>query len=320
MQVVIGIDPHKASHTAVAIKHESDYPWSTPSGVQRWCGETELASSASPPAHSTRCGRVLDRPAACSRGRSAAVWCRRPTAEAATSGWYVATVPGTGLDDVLLGSTCANALQCWAVGISLGNLGWPRPVVRQPTHGGLERHDVDARPAAVARWGGWRPLRRHLRQRFRLLGRRRRGRLRQRESRRALSSNSGTARRGPSCRARPRVARASLGAILSSVSCASASSCMAVGYTTDAEWEQSHRRRRAVERVQLGDCPRLRRQARPSTSSSVSSASRPPTVGPSAMPVPWHRCRTSSRSSLVQSATRGLSSTGTDRPGRSCRA
>ena len=46
-----------------------------------------------------------------------------PAATAATSGWYVATVPGTGADDVLLGSTCANALQCWAVGITLTNLG-----------------------------------------------------------------------------------------------------------------------------------------------------------------------------------------------------
>jgi hypothetical protein len=42
---------------------------------------------------------------------------------AATSGWYVATTPGTGADDVLLGSSCANATQCWEVGITLGNLG-----------------------------------------------------------------------------------------------------------------------------------------------------------------------------------------------------
>ena len=41
---------------------------------------------------------------------------------AATSGWTVATVPGTGADDVLLGTTCANALECWAVGISIGNI------------------------------------------------------------------------------------------------------------------------------------------------------------------------------------------------------
>ncbi len=42
---------------------------------------------------------------------------------AAPSGWYVATVPGTGADDVVLGSTCANALQCWAVGVSIVNIG-----------------------------------------------------------------------------------------------------------------------------------------------------------------------------------------------------
>src|SRR5208282_1040754 len=38
---------------------------------------------------------------------------------ASPSGWYVATTPGTGADDVLLGSTCANATQCWAVGVSI---------------------------------------------------------------------------------------------------------------------------------------------------------------------------------------------------------
>src|ERR1700679_1666999 len=54
------------------------------------------------------------------------------TAGAATSGWYVATVPGTGADDVLLGSTCANALQCWSVCISLGNLAGPGPSSASP--------------------------------------------------------------------------------------------------------------------------------------------------------------------------------------------
>ena len=38
---------------------------------------------------------------------------------AATSGWYVATTPGTGADDIALGSSCANAQQCVAVGISI---------------------------------------------------------------------------------------------------------------------------------------------------------------------------------------------------------
>ena len=42
---------------------------------------------------------------------------------AATSGWYVATTPGTGADDILLGSSCANAAQCWAVGVSIENIG-----------------------------------------------------------------------------------------------------------------------------------------------------------------------------------------------------
>jgi hypothetical protein len=41
---------------------------------------------------------------------------------AATSGWYVATVPGTGADDIALGSSCANAQQCMAVGISIDNI------------------------------------------------------------------------------------------------------------------------------------------------------------------------------------------------------
>jgi hypothetical protein len=42
---------------------------------------------------------------------------------AATAGWYVAATPGTGSDDVLLGSSCANSVQCMAVGITLNNLG-----------------------------------------------------------------------------------------------------------------------------------------------------------------------------------------------------
>ena len=52
---------------------------------------------------------------------------------AAPSGWSVATVPGTGSDDVLIGSTCANALQCWGVGVTLTNLGgsqsFPNPLM-----------------------------------------------------------------------------------------------------------------------------------------------------------------------------------------------
>ncbi len=41
---------------------------------------------------------------------------------AATSGWYVATTPGTGADDIMLGSSCANAQQCMGVGISIENI------------------------------------------------------------------------------------------------------------------------------------------------------------------------------------------------------
>jgi len=41
---------------------------------------------------------------------------------ASPSGWYVATTPGTGADDVLLGSACANATQCWAVGVSIESI------------------------------------------------------------------------------------------------------------------------------------------------------------------------------------------------------
>jgi hypothetical protein len=44
---------------------------------------------------------------------------------AAPGGWYVATVPGTGADDVLLGTDCANALECWAVGVSLTDISGP---------------------------------------------------------------------------------------------------------------------------------------------------------------------------------------------------
>ncbi|MGP8006644.1 MAG: hypothetical protein ACLP2J_06410, partial [Acidimicrobiales bacterium] len=42
---------------------------------------------------------------------------------ATPSGWYVASTPGTGADDILLGSSCANATQCWAVGASIENIG-----------------------------------------------------------------------------------------------------------------------------------------------------------------------------------------------------
>ncbi len=44
---------------------------------------------------------------------------------AAPGGWYVAPVPGTGADDILLGSDCANAMQCWAVGVSITGISAP---------------------------------------------------------------------------------------------------------------------------------------------------------------------------------------------------
>ena len=43
------------------------------------------------------------------------------TAGGATSGWNIVPAPGTGADDILLGSTCASALQCWDVGVSIQN-------------------------------------------------------------------------------------------------------------------------------------------------------------------------------------------------------
>jgi len=46
-----------------------------------------------------------------------------PTSSSASpTGWYVATTPGTGADDILLGSSCPNATQCWGVGISIVNI------------------------------------------------------------------------------------------------------------------------------------------------------------------------------------------------------
>jgi hypothetical protein len=154
------------------------------------------------------------------------------TAEAATSGWYVATVPGTGADDVLLGSTCANALQCWAVGISLVNLGGGSPssvsplveawngttwtLVPMPLPGGeggglfdatcVNGSDCWAVGADVATGSG-NPT----------------GTL--------IEQWNGTSW---SVVPSPTPSGAGVvGAILSSVSCASASSCMAVGYATD---------------------------------------------------------------------------------------
>jgi hypothetical protein len=73
---------------------------------------------------------------------------------AATSGWYVAATPGTGADDILLGSSCPNALQCWAVGISIVNInsnGTFAPVVE--TWNGAA-WALAAQPALPANQGG----------------------------------------------------------------------------------------------------------------------------------------------------------------------
>ena len=44
------------------------------------------------------------------------------TSGAATSGWSVSTVPGSGTDDVLLGTACTSGTQCFAAGVTLGDL------------------------------------------------------------------------------------------------------------------------------------------------------------------------------------------------------
>jgi hypothetical protein len=44
---------------------------------------------------------------------------------AATTGWTIAPVPGTGNDDILLGTTCPNSIQCFAAGVSLADIGAP---------------------------------------------------------------------------------------------------------------------------------------------------------------------------------------------------
>ncbi len=47
---------------------------------------------------------------------------------AATSGWTIATVPGTGNDDILLGTACPSANQCFAAGISLADIAGPTSI------------------------------------------------------------------------------------------------------------------------------------------------------------------------------------------------
>jgi hypothetical protein len=153
------------------------------------------------------------------------------TTGAATSGWYVAAVPGTGSDDVLIGSTCANARQCWAVGVTLLNIGgsqsFPNPLMEawngttwtlvpmplpDGEGGGLfditcvNGSDCWAVGAAVAAGSG-NPT----------------GTLIEQWNGTSWSVVPSPTPSGPGV----------VGALLSSVSCASASSCMAVGYATD---------------------------------------------------------------------------------------
>ena len=111
----------------------------------------------------------------------AAVVVATPAATAATSGWYVATVPGTA-------QTTSRSAQPARTAPVLGRrrqLDEPwrwQPAVRQPTHRVVERLGVDARHASVAGGRRWRVVRRHVRQRVRLLGRRRARRIRRPES------------------------------------------------------------------------------------------------------------------------------------------
>ncbi len=91
------------------------------SWVSVWGGHTQRHDAADPPggprrSRAWRLAGALPLVAAV----LGAVGLPTPTAGAAVpEGWYVGTVPGTGLDDILLGSTCANALSCWAVGVSI---------------------------------------------------------------------------------------------------------------------------------------------------------------------------------------------------------
>jgi hypothetical protein len=157
-----------------------------------------------------------------------------PDATAATSGWSIAAVPGTGADDVPLGSSCANALHCWVVGISLANLSGGSPssvspfieswngsawtLVTPPLPSGdagggmfgatcVNGSDCWAVGAVVASGTG-NPT----------------GTLVEHWDGTGWSPVPSPSPSGPGV----------VGAILTSVSCASAASCVAVGYSTDA--------------------------------------------------------------------------------------
>ena len=66
---------------------------------------------------------------------SSGVWAALAPADssAAQSGWSVSTVPGSGQDDVLLGTACPSGADCIAVGVTLGDLSSgttvPTPIV-----------------------------------------------------------------------------------------------------------------------------------------------------------------------------------------------
>ena len=225
------------------------------------------------------------------------------TATAATSGWYVAAVPGTGADDVLLGSTCANAVQCWAVGISLGNLGGGNPssvtplieswngtawtILPLPLPGG-EEEGCSTRPASTGRTAGpsvqWsrRPAT---------------------GTRPARSSSTGTEPHGRSSRARVRVVRAYKGR----------------SFPASVARRRRAASRSATRRTLRGTISPTSRSSgtgpagtwspgrpldRPSTSCCPSSACRPATAGRSGTPDRKRRCPTSSRSSRAPWATR----------------
>jgi len=151
---------------------------------------------------------------------------------ASPSGWYVATTPATGADDVLLGSSCPNALQCFAAGISIQNINskgtfspivetwngttWtlaPQPSLPTGRGGGLfavscvTGSDCWAVGAIVGVSGNGGPT----------------GTLIENWNGSAWSVVPSPTPTGPGVG----------GALLQGVSCTSASSCFAVGYSTD---------------------------------------------------------------------------------------
>ena len=105
---------------------------SIPRSLERWCNHCwmQLLAIASQPGTIMRLGGSRWKPA-----RLVFVCCLMLAAVAAgtvlgassggaaTSGWYVASAPATGGDDIVLGSSCANSVQCMAVGITLNNIG-----------------------------------------------------------------------------------------------------------------------------------------------------------------------------------------------------